>query len=71
MAVRPVGSLINDRPASIVVSQSAPAPVIPVSLVIESVPGLPDRRWDFEVAHEKFLTPSFLAVALGNAVQTA
>jgi hypothetical protein len=70
VAVRPVGSLINDRPASIVVSQSAQAPVIPVSLVIEGVPGLPERRWDFEVAHEKFMTPSFLAVALGNAVQT-
>ena len=70
VAVRPVGSLINDRPASIVVSHSAQAPVIPVSLVIEGVPGLPDRRWDFEIAHEKFMTPSFLAVALGNAVQT-
>jgi SpoIVB peptidase S55 len=70
VAVRPVGSLINDRQASIVVSQSAQAPVIPVSLVIEGVPGMPDRRWDFEVAHEKFMTPSFLAVALGNAVQT-
>lgn len=70
VAVRPLGTLLNDRPASIVVSQAAEAPVIPVSLAIDGVPGLPERRWDFEIAHEKFMTPSFLAVALGSAVQT-
>jgi hypothetical protein len=68
--VRNVGALVNDRQASIVVSHSAKAPTIPVSMKIKGVPGAPYTSWKFEVAHEKFMTPAFMAIALGNAVQT-
>jgi hypothetical protein len=68
--VRSVGALVNDRQASIVVSHSAQAPTIPVSIKIKGVPGAPYTSWKFEVAHEKFMTPAFMAIALGNAVQT-
>ena len=70
MPVRSKGALVNDRVASIVVSQSAKAPVIPVKMAIHGVPGVPLSTWNFEVAHERFLTPSFLAVALGSGLQT-
>ena len=69
MPVRPVGALVNDRNASIVVSHSAQAPVVPVSLTIKGVAGLKPSHWNFEIAHEKFMAPSFLAVAIGNALQ--
>ena len=69
MPVRSMGALVNDRVASIVVSQSAKAPVIPVKMAIHGVPGVPLSTWNFEVAHERFLTPSFLAVALGSGLQ--
>lgn len=69
MPVRPLGALVNDRQASIVVSETAKAPVIPVSFRIEGVPGAPHRDWKFEIAHEKFLSPTFLAMALGDALQ--
>ena len=69
MPVRPVGALIEDRLASVVVSHSVQAPVIPVHLQIKGVPGAPHPRWDFEIAHDKFATPAFLALALGNALQ--
>lgn len=69
MPVRPVGALVADRQASIVVSHSAKAPVIPVKMKIKGVPGAPDQDWKFEVAHEKFMTPAFLAIALGSALQ--
>jgi hypothetical protein len=69
MPVRDVGALVNDRMASIVVSHAAKAPVIPVSLSIKGVPGAPYTKWNFEVAHEKFMTPAFMAIALGNALQ--
>jgi hypothetical protein len=69
MPVRPVGALLNDRQASIVVSQTAQAPVIPVKLDITGVPGAPHTEWSFEVAHEKFMTPAFLAIALGSGLQ--
>jgi hypothetical protein len=69
MSVRPLGALVNDRQASIVVSESAKAPVIPVTFHIDGVPGAPYRDWKFEVAHEKFMTPTFLAMSLGEALQ--
>lgn len=68
-AVRDLGTLVNDRPASIVVSQGTQAPSIPVSMRIRGVPGLPNANWSFQVAHEKFVSPSFVAVALGSALQ--
>jgi hypothetical protein len=69
MPVRRMGALVNDRQASIVVSHSAKAPTIPVSISIKGVPGARFTDWHFDVAHEKFMTPSFMATALGSAVQ--
>jgi hypothetical protein len=69
MPVRSVGALVNDRVASIVVSHSAQAPVVPVKMTIHGVPGVPVSSWNFEVAHERFMTPTFLAIALGSGLQ--
>ncbi len=69
MPVRDVGALVNDRVASIVVAQNAQAPVVPVSMTIKGVRGTPLSNWKFEVAHEKFMTPTFMAIALGSALQ--
>jgi hypothetical protein len=52
-----------------VVSQGAKAPVIPIKMSIHGAPGFPSANWSFEVAHDKFMTPSFAAVALGSALQ--
>lgn len=67
--VRPLGALVSDRQASVVVSESAKAPVVPVSVHIEGVPGTTKRDWAFELAHERFMTPSLLAIGLGSALQ--
>jgi hypothetical protein len=69
VATRPVGALVNDRQASIVVSQSQPAPLIPVRMRISGVPGARQTIWNFEVAHDKFNGPMFVAMALGSALQ--
>jgi hypothetical protein len=69
-AVRPLGALVNDRQASIVVSEAAKAPVVRVSFHIDGAPGAPYQDWNFEVAHEKFMTPTFIAMALGEALQS-
>ncbi len=69
MGVRDVGALIQDRQASIVISHSAQAPVVPLKVSIKGMPGLPSSNWSFEIAHEKFMTPSFVAVAIGSALQ--
>ena len=69
--VRNVGALLGDRQSSIVVSQSAKAPTIPVTLDVVGIEGIPKNVWHFEVAHEKFMAPSFLATAIGSAIQAA
>jgi hypothetical protein len=69
MGVRDVGALVNDRQASIVVSHSVKAPVIPVTLKIKGALGGNHTDWHFDVAHEKFMAPTFLAIALGSGLQ--
>jgi hypothetical protein len=69
MGVRDVGALVQDRQASITISHSAQAPVVPLKVSIKGMPGLPSSNWSFEIAHEKFMTPSFMAVAIGSALQ--
>jgi len=61
--------LVNDRQSAIVVSHSAKAPVIPLKMSIHGTPGFPNSNWSFEIAHDKFMTPSFASVALGSALQ--
>jgi len=69
MAVRDVGALVNDRQSAIVVSHGAKAPVIPLKMSIHGAPGFANSNWSFDIAHDKFMTPSFTSVALGSALQ--
>ncbi len=69
-ASRPMGALVNDRQASIVVDTAATAMTIPMVMKIEGVDGAPKTTWNMEVTHDKFMAPMFAAVALGNAVET-
>lgn len=69
-AARPVGALVSDRQASIVVSHGAKAPTIPVRVKITGAAGAPYTDWSFEIAHEKFVSPSFLSVVVGSALET-
>lgn len=66
----PRGMLVNDRQASIVVDQEATARTIPVTLNIRGEPGAPHPNWNFRVAHDPFITPAFLGMALGSGIQT-
>ena len=68
-AARPMGALVNDRQAAIVVDAEVKAPVFPMRVSILGVPGAPHPDWNVEVAHDPFLAPSFAAMALGNAVE--
>lgn len=69
-AVAPMGALVNDRQAAIVVDTKSSAPVIPVKFEIQGVAGAPKTTWNMEVTHDKFMSPTFVAMALGNAIET-
>ncbi|MET0593570.1 MAG: hypothetical protein ABW133_12780, partial [Polyangiaceae bacterium] len=68
-AVRPLGSLVNDRQAAIVVDEKGAAPTFPASVEITGVDGAPHTNWSFTIAHDKFMSPSFIALAVGSAIE--
>jgi hypothetical protein len=68
-AVRSLGSLVNDRQAAIVVDSKSVAPSFPATVDIEGVEGAPHKSWSFTIAHEKFMSPSFVALAVGSAIE--
>jgi hypothetical protein len=68
-AVRPLGAMVNDRQASIVVDERAVAPTLPATVEIEGATGAAHPRWSFTVAHEQFMTPSLLAMGVGSAIE--
>ncbi|MBW2525181.1 MAG: hypothetical protein JRI23_13440, partial [Deltaproteobacteria bacterium] len=67
---QPLGALVNDRQASVVVDTSRNAPTFPIRVTIDGVPGAPQPVWNMEVAHDQFLAPNFTAVAIGSALET-
>ncbi len=68
-AVRPLGALVNDRQAAIVVDSSVKAPTFPVRLDILGVDGAPKPVWNMEVAHDQFMAPMFTAMAIGSGIE--
>jgi hypothetical protein len=70
-ALEPLGTLVNDRQASIVVHQDARPHTLPVTLHIDGAEGAPFSDWEFEVASDRFVTPAFLAMTIGSALESA
>ena len=68
-AARSLGALVNDRQAAIVVDPSVKAPTFPIHLEIQGVEGAPKPIWNMEVAHDQFMAPSFVAMALGAGLE--
>jgi hypothetical protein len=68
-AARPLGALVNDRQAAIVVDSSVKAPTFPVQLTVVGADGAPKPVWNMEVAHDQFMAPLFTAMAIGNGVE--
>jgi hypothetical protein len=69
-AVRPMGTLVNDRQASIVVDSKRVASTFPVKVKIEGVEGAPKTVWESVCAHDPFMAPMLAAIALGNPLET-
>lgn len=69
-AVKPMGTLVNDRQASIVVDSKRQASTFPIHVTIEGVDGAPKTTWDSIATHDPFMAPMFTAVAIGSALET-
>lgn len=68
-AAYPLGALVNDRQAAIVVDTTREAPMFPVKVHIDAHTGDRFRDWSMQLAHDPFMSPMFTAVAIGNAFE--
>jgi hypothetical protein len=69
-SVGALGALVNDRQSSIVVDETIVPPTVQVELSVRGEPGAPYEDWQFEVAHDRFMTPALLGIAFGNGLGT-
>lgn len=67
---RPLGALVQDRQAAIVVDPDIRAARIPVRVKINGVQGAPKTEWNVEVASHRMLTPSIVFAVIVNAVKS-
>ncbi len=68
--VRDLGSLVNDRQASIVVDTKRVAPSFPIHVKIDGAPGAPKTDWNMRAAHDPFMAPMITAMGIGSALET-
>ena len=68
--VAPVGALVQDRQATIVVDQQLQPAMIPVRLRLRGVPDALRTEWNFEVATHRALTPLLVFTSVTNAVKS-
>ncbi len=68
--VRPLGALVNDRQASIVIDTNAVAPMFPLHVKVNGAPGAPKTDWNMEVSADQFMSPIYTAIAIGSAAET-
>lgn len=66
--IAPLGTLIHDRQAAIVIDQKLRADTVPVRVRIHGAPGMPRSEWNMEVASHRLLTPSLTFSAAYSAL---
>jgi hypothetical protein len=64
----PLGTLIHDRQAAIVIDTSLRADTVPMKIRLHGVPNAPRTEWNVELASQRLLTPMLAMSALMNAV---
>lgn len=65
----PLGVLVQDRQAAIVVDQNMRPELVPVRVKVHGVPGAPRDEWNIEVAAHRMLTPGLVLTVIGNALE--
>jgi hypothetical protein len=70
-SARSLGTMVQDRQSSVVIDETQKPPTFPVSLDIVGADGVQKPSWHMVVAEEKFLSPNFVAGALGSAIEAS
>lgn len=67
----PLGALVEDRQAAIVVDTDVTPELIPVVVRLSGIPSTERTEWRFEVASHRAVTPTVIASAIQSAVQSS
>lgn len=67
--VAPLGTMIQDRQAAIVVDTSIAPAMIPVHLRVSGLPTEQRTEWNFEVANHRAITPMIVGGSIQSAVK--
>ena len=68
--IAPLGTLVQDRQAAIVVDTSMQAPMIPVRLHLTGIPDTERSEWNFELASHRSATGTLLSTSIQSAVKS-
>ena len=66
---RPLGTLVQDRQAAIILDERVNAPILPMDVEITGVLGAPRSTWHADLAQDKFLAPNLASVVLGSVIE--
>ncbi len=69
-SLTPLGTLIHDRQAAIVIDSKREASRIPVRLRVHGAEGAPKTEWNVEVASHRLLSPMLTFTVIANAIKT-
>jgi hypothetical protein len=67
-AVEPLGTMIHDRQAGVVVDTRLRADTVPLTVRVHGVPGAPRTQWNMELASQRMVTPLLTLSSLFNAL---
>jgi hypothetical protein len=68
--IAPLGTLVQDRQAAIVVDTALQPALIPVHLRIHGVPDTERSEWNFEIASHRAATATLLSTSIQSAVKS-
>jgi len=68
--IAPLGALVQDRQAAIVVDTSIQPAMIPVHLHLSGIPDTERNEWNFEIASHRSATSTLLTTSIQSAVKS-
>ena len=67
-AVRPLGTLVQDRQSAVIVDEKVVAPMFPMGLEIKGADGITKKTWNVQITDDRFMSASLVASVLGSIV---
>ncbi|MBN1655012.1 MAG: hypothetical protein JXA30_14680 [Deltaproteobacteria bacterium] len=67
-AIAPLGTLIHDRQAAIIVDTEMRADTVPVTVRVEGLKQAPRSHWNMEVVNHRLITPILTFAAIASAL---